>query len=247
MKPSTNDILAFCALHREWIEGHTNVVCLSGGMDSTAMLALIRELNLSRDLLFTVGFDYGQRHKVEIEYAAKVASHYGCAFDVIALPVLQSGAISGSPLVDSKTEVPAQSDRQQISTVVPYRNMLFAVNAAIRGYVASGDPSRPVNVWMGAVKDDFTAYRDCRASFFKRLNAAFSAGARHEIESALVLTPFVHNTKKHIVQFCRGLGVPWELTHTCYKGVHPGCGECDACRERADAFSSNQIEDPLFS
>jgi len=211
------------------------VLLLSGGMDSTTLLWWMRSKSVSE--IHTVAIDYGQRHRVELECSAKL-SRMACAAShrVLTLDLTQIG---GSPLTDTDLEVPAANAKQQINTVVPYRNMLFVTLSA-----AWAETQGIQSIFLSPVKDDFTAYRDCRRDFYDALESALSLGATRETD-VCIHTPFVDKWKTEVVKIGLDLDVPYQHTHTCYKGQRPACGRCDACAERLEAFRQNGIEDPL--
>lgn len=211
------------------------LVLLSGGMDSTTCLWWVRsQLDVP---VHTVSIDYGQRHRRELDCARELSqlagarSHRQLQVDL--------AAIGGSPLTDPDLEVPAARDGQQVATVVPFRNQLFVTLAAA---VAEVEGVR--DLYIAPVRDDQIAYRDCRREFYDSLEATLGLGATQESVFRLH-TPFVDWTKIRVVQQGLELGVPYELTHTCYEGTSPACGRCDACTERRDAFAAAGVEDPI--
>lgn len=210
------------------------IVCLSGGMDSTTLLY---EAMAQGYRVYPVSFDYNQRHRVELESAANIVARLGLTHKILKIDL---GQIGGSVLTDLKRDVPAQAERQQHSTVVPLRNTLFCTLAASYGEVLEVD-----EIFYGPVKEDFLAYRDCRRPFFDSLEQTLSLGSSEE-RQVKIHTPFVDLYKAQVLKRGFELGVPYELTHTCYKGQRPPCGECDACRERLDAFAQLGISDPLM-
>jgi 7-cyano-7-deazaguanine synthase len=212
------------------------IVCFSGGMDSTTLLyeALDRGYQV-----YPVSFDYNQRHRVELEWAAAIAARLGLPHKILKLDLAQVG---GSALTDPTQAVPDQADRRQFSTVVPLRNALFCTLAASYGEVIGVD-----ELYYGPVKEDFLAYRDCRRPFFDRLEQALSLGSSQENRTVRIQTPFVNLYKRQVLELGFSLKVPYEMTHTCYRGQRPPCGECDACRERLAAFAQLGRPDPLAS
>lgn len=211
------------------------IVCFSGGMDSTTLLY---EAVAQGYRVFPLSFDYNQRHRVELEWAARLAQGLGLSHQILKIDLAQIG---GSALTDPHQAVPDQADNQQSSTVVPLRNALFATLAASYGEVVGAD-----EIFYGPVKEDFLAYRDCRRPFFDALERSLSLGSSQE-RSVKIHTPFVDKYKAQVLERGFELGVPYELTHTCYRGQRPPCGKCDACRERLDAFAQVGRPDPLMS
>jgi 7-cyano-7-deazaguanine synthase len=211
------------------------VLLLSGGMDSTTLLWWMRDKGIWT--VHTVGIDYGQRHRIELEFS-KTLSKAGGAIDhrIIELDMTQIG---GNPLTSADVDVPTATDERQIDTVVPYRNMLFVTAAA-----AYAETIGISDLYISPVKDDYNAYRDCRRPFYDALETALSLGATHDTQ-VRIHTPFVGKMKTEVVAQGLRLGVPYQQTHTCYNGVRPACGKCDACVERVQAFIANGLADPI--
>ena len=204
-------------------------------MDSTTLLWTMREQGVRS--IHTVSIDYGQRHRIELQSSQALSVAGGAvSHKVIELDLTQIG---GSPLTSDQLDVPAASDDKQIDTVVPYRNTLFVTAAA-----AYAETLGTSDIFISPVKDDFAAYRDCRREFYDALELALSLGATLETK-VTVHTPFVHLRKSEVVDQGLRLGVPYDLTHTCYEGTRPSCGRCDACAERIEAFKENKTTDPI--
>ncbi len=212
------------------------IVCFSGGMDSTTLLY---EALAQGYQVFPVSFDYNQRHRVELVSASAIAARLGLPHKILKVDLAQVG---GSALTDLNQAVPDQADYRQFATVVPLRNALFCTLAASYGEVIEVD-----ELFYGPVKEDFLAYRDCRRPFFDSLEQTLSLGSSHENRQVRIHTPFVDLYKRQVLERGFSLGVPYELTHTCYRGQRPPCGECDACRERQAAFAQLGRPDPLAS
>jgi 7-cyano-7-deazaguanine synthase len=210
-------------------------VLLSGGMDSTTCLWWIRQRQSAE--VHTVSIDYHQRHRVELEYAARLSARTGAqTHKVIELDL---STIGGNPLTDARFDVPAAADKAQISTVVPFRNMLFVTLAA--AYAETCDIR---DLYIAPVKDDYAAYRDCRRTFYDSLEQSLQLGATCD-RPVKLHTPFVDKWKTEVVALGLQLDVPYADTHTCYEGKRPACGRCDACAERIAAFKANDASDPL--
>ena len=212
------------------------VLLLSGGMDSTTLLWHLRTERPDHPV-HTLSIDYGQRHRIELESAATLSARAGAASHQV-LP-LDPGAFGGSPLTDDSLDVPAASEDRQIDTVVPFRNLLFVTLAA-----ACAEGLGAADIYIAPVRDDHEAYRDCRREFYDSLEQTLRLGAARDT-AFRIHTPFVERTKVEVVALGMRLGVPWELTHTCYTGRRPACGRCDACSERLAAFAANGAVDPL--
>jgi 7-cyano-7-deazaguanine synthase len=205
----------------------------SGGMDSTTLLWWLRDRGES---VRAISVDYGQRHRVELQWAAALAEGLGVPHKTISLDL---NTIGGSPLTDAHLDVPAAEDGAQVRTVVPFRNMLFVTLAAAYAETQGID-----ELYLAPVKDDYAAYRDCRRIFYDSLEQSLALGATRDTSFRLY-TPFVDRWKVDVVKIGIELGVPYEKTHTCYEGRRPACGRCDACSERIAAFRANGVRDPL--
>jgi len=212
------------------------VVCFSGGMDSTTLLYYVIS---KKKRPLAVSFDYDQRHRRELLSAKKICKKLGLPHKVIKIGLKQIG---GSPLTDRKLRVPAQKERKQRLTVVPYRNTIMLSYA-----MAVAEVNKFSEVWIGACSDDWRNYRDCRESFFQSLEKTLSLGGTKEGTKVRIRRPFVGLDKVAIVKLGMKLNVPYELTWTCYEGRSKPCGRCDACREREEAFKANGLVDPLVS
>ena len=213
----------------------TAVLLLSGGMDSATCLWWLRARGDTE--VYAVSVDYGQRHRLELDCAADLSERAGVVEH--ARLELDLGAIGGSPLTDPSLEVPAADEGRQVSTVVPFRNLLLAAAAAAWAETRGLD-----DLYLAPVRDDYDAYRDCRREFYDSLQQTLRLGATRQRPIA-VHTPFVDLWKREVVALGLELGVPYELTHTCYTGRRPACGRCDACAERLAAFRDNDVPDPL--
>ena len=135
--------------------------------------------------------------------------------------------------------MPAAAAGRQIDTVVPFRNLLFVTLAA-----ACAETLGARDLFLAPVRDDHAAYRDCRREFYDSLERTLHLGATRDT-SFRIHTPLVERAKVDVAALGLQLGVPYELTHTCYEGRRPACGLCDACGERIEAFRANGVADPL--
>ena len=229
---SERDILKEPA-HTKRKQPMTTAILLSGGMDSTTLLWWLK--SQSTDPIQAISIDYGQRHRIELNCAANLAQDLA-AHKTITLDL---ATIGGSPLTDPTLAVPNAEAQRQIDTVVPFRNMLFVTLAA--AYCETQDIT---DLYLAPVKDDYPAYRDCRRPFYDSLEQSLHLGATRDTAFTLH-TPFVDKWKSEVVGLGLELDVPYADTHTCYEGLRPACGRCDACAERLAAFKSNEATDPL--
>ncbi len=221
------------------------VVLLSGGLDSTVCLAMaVRE----ESAVTALTVDYGQRHRVELEGAAKVAG----ALEAEQLLVhLDLSAWGGSALTDEAVAVP---DHAAISsggaspaipvTYVPARNLIFCALAC--GVAESRNCD---TVYLGVNALDYSGYPDCRPEFVAAFQQAATLGLKRGVEGRPLefRTPLISRTKAEIVRLGVELGAPLELTWSCYRGEAAPCGSCDSCVLRAKGFSEAGVADPALA
>ena len=225
-----------------------SVVIFSGGMDSYTLLhALLRQVEESakgragskarQKLVHALSFDYGQRHRKELDYAADVCRELGIPHRVIDITAVNS-LLAGSSLTDA-IDVPEghyESETMK-STVVPNRNMIL-LSLAI-GYAVS---IKAEAVYFGAHGGDHAIYPDCRPEFLDRMNAVSMIA---NYEPVRVEAPFVDVDKIGILAEGLALGLDYSKTWTCYNGREKACGKCGSCVERLEAFAENAVVDPL--
>ncbi|HXH03610.1 MAG TPA: 7-cyano-7-deazaguanine synthase QueC [Candidatus Competibacteraceae bacterium] len=214
------------------------VVVLSGGQDSTTCLYwALREFG--RERVAAVTFDYGQRHRIELECARTVAARAGVAQTV--LPIDTFTALGGNALTDAGVAVRAELDPVSglPNTFVPGRNLIFLIFAAAYAYQVGAQ-----HLVAGMAQTDYSGYPDCRENTLKALELALRLGMDYRIT---LHAPLMFRSKKETVELARDLGALEALayTHTCYNGQQPPCGECPACRLRAKGFAEAGIPDPL--
>ncbi|QDU47065.1 7-cyano-7-deazaguanine synthase [Symmachiella dynata] len=224
--------------------GKPAVVLVSGGLDSSTVLAIAREAGFE---LFALTIDYGQRHAQELQAAARVAAAFGASRHLV-LP-LDLRAIGGSALT-SATPVPKHSAVEEIGggipvTYVPARNTLFLSLA-----LGWAETLGAFDIFLGVNAVDYSGYPDCRPQFvdaFQHLaNLATKAGVEGD-GVWRIHTPLIDLTKSEIIRRGRELGVDYGLTISCYDPSDTGlpCGQCDACLLRLKGFHDAGLEDPL--
>jgi 7-cyano-7-deazaguanine synthase len=217
------------------------VVLLSGGMDSATTLAMAAAEGFE---CLALSFDYGQRHRHELEAAARVARALGATEHAVL--TVDLAAIGGSALTDD-IEVPKDRDihpNEVPLTYVPARNTIFLALAL--GYA---EARGAYDLFYGANAIDYSGYPDCRPEFvsaFETLaNVATGAAATGRGRFRLH-APLMHMDKAEIVRRGTELGVDFSLTHTCYDPQgDASCGRCDACQLRRAGFAAAGLEDPL--
>jgi len=210
------------------------VVLLSGGLDSTTLL--YHHLKHG-DEVRCISFNYGQRHGRELEAATRIAHLLNLPHQIVNLTELRR-LLSGSSQTDSSIPVPeGKYDEETMKiTVVPNRNMILL--ALSIGYAVA---NKMDYVSYAAHSGDHAIYPDCREEFAAGMDRVARLCDWHPVS---LLRPFVKLTKANIVSYGKGLGVPYELTWSCYKGGEAHCGRCGTCIERREAFYLAQVEDP---
>ncbi len=214
------------------------VVLVSGGLDSATVLAIARERG---HRCHALSFDYGQRHRLELDAARRVASALG-AFEHRILP-LPTGVFGNSALTDRAIEVPAEATAGIPVTYVPARNTMFLACAlGFAEVIESGD------IYIGVNAVDYSGYPDCRPEFiqaFERL-ANLATKAAVEGRPVRIHAPLIEMTKAEIIRRGMALGVDFAITISCYQPDADGgaCGRCDSCRLRRAGFDQAGIADP---
>jgi 7-cyano-7-deazaguanine synthase len=219
------------------------IVLVSGGLDSTTVLALA--LSQGEEVL-ALSFDYGQRHRIELESAKKVAEYYGVSHKIIQLDLRQIG---GSALTD-EIEVPKDRSVADMSlavpvTYVPGRNTIFLSYA-----MAVAETISSSAIYIGANVLDYSGYPDCRPEYLKAFETmANLALATFENKSTPleIRAPLLRMSKGEIVKKGMELKIPFHLTHSCYDPSSRGesCGRCDSCLLRKKGFSEAGMTDPI--
>lgn len=214
------------------------VILLSGGLDSATIVAMAKAQGFA---CYTMSFDYGQRHRAELQAAERVARQLGVVeHKVIGLDL---NGIGGSALTDPDIAVPETPGEGIPVTYVPARNTVF-LSLALGWAEVLG--ARHLFIGVNAV--DYSGYPDCRPEFveaFERLaNLATKAGV--EGDTFKIEAPLQFLSKAQIVQAGSQLGVHYGLTVSCYQADDEGqaCGRCDSCRLRAEGFKAAGISDP---
>lgn len=210
------------------------VVIYSGGMDSyTVLNKAIREGKTPHAL----SFNYGQRHKKELDYAAKVCNRLNIPHKVVDISSINS-LVGGSALT-SDIDVPEghYEEPSMQTTVVPNRNMIL-LSLAI-GYAVSLEATK---VYYGAHSGDHAIYPDCRPEFVDKMNSVSKIANYTPVE---IVTPYLLESKTAILADGLFMGLDYSETWTCYNGREKACGKCGACQERLEAFADNGTTDPL--
>jgi 7-cyano-7-deazaguanine synthase len=214
------------------------VVLISGGLDSATVLAMARERGCE---CYGLSFDYGQRHRIELAAAERVAKSLGVAIHKVV--PLDIGWMGGSALTDTRLHVPHQPSEGIPITYVPARNTIFLAVALGWAEVLNAR-----DIFIGANAVDYAGYPDCRPEFIQAFQNLANLGTRAGLEGHgfRVHAPLINLRKDEIIATGVRLGVDYALTLSCYEPDAAGraCGTCDSCRLRAQGFIAAGIADP---
>ena len=222
------------------------VCLLSGGLDSSTCLALAKHEGYE---CYALSFDYGQRHRVELEAAARVAASLGAVRHLIATVDLRQfgqSALTADIAVPKGRSV-AEMEQAVPVTYVPARNTIFlSIALAWAEVLEAGD------IFIGVNAVDYSGYPDCRPAFIEAFENMANLATRSGVEARIrirIRTPLIGMTKGGIVKLAHELGVDLRLTHSCYDPDPEGrpCGECDSCLLRGKGFKEAGLVDPLLS
>jgi 7-cyano-7-deazaguanine synthase len=217
-----------------------NIVVLSGGLDSTVCMSL----GADEGALLALTFDYGQRHRIELQRADAVARHYRAEHLVVRLDASEWG---GSALTDTGIDVPDHAaepvDGSIPVTYVPGRNLIFL--AVAMGVAEARDAAA---VYLGVNALDYSGYPDCRPEFVASFQRTAALALKRGIEGhpVEIRTPLIELTKAEIVTLGLAHGAPLELSWSCYRPGPEPCGRCDACALRAKGFAEAGEADPAL-
>ena len=215
------------------------VALLSGGLDSSTVLAMALHEGYE---VHALSFDYGQRHSRELESAKKIAKYYGVPHKIIKIDLRQIG---GSALTDD-IDVPernVEEIKDEIPiTYVPARNTILLSFALAYAEVIEADA-----IFYGANAIDYSGYPDCRPEYVDAFEKCANLGTKRGAEGKpiRIIAPIIHMSKAEIIKKGMELGVPYELTWSCYRGGEKACGRCDSCLLRLKGFMEAGYEDPL--
>ncbi len=216
------------------------IVLLSGGLDSTTVLAIAKAQGYD---CHTLAFDYGQRHRHELEASEQISRSLGASSHRV-FPI-DIGSFGGSALT-ADIEVPKGRDESEMTdipiTYVPARNLVFLSIA-----MALGETLGAKDLFIGVNAVDYSGYPDCRPefieSFTKTANLATKMGV--DGDSITIHTPLMELAKAEIISMGVTLGVDYAMTHSCYDPIDSkACGECDSCILRKRGFEQAGIDDP---
>lgn len=214
------------------------VILVSGGLDSTTVLAMAKADGYA---CYTLSFDYGQRHRAELFAAERVSVALGDIEHKVVKLNLDS--IGGSALTDASIAVPEEATEGIPITYVPARNTVFLSIALGWAEVLGAS-----DIFIGVNAVDYSGYPDCRPEFISAFEAVANLATRAGVEGMplTVHAPLISMGKGDIIQAGIALGVDYALTVSCYQATAKGlaCGKCDSCRLRAQGFKDAGVEDP---
>jgi 7-cyano-7-deazaguanine synthase len=225
--------------------GARRAVCLlSGGLDSSTCLAVARRDGFE---LYALSFDYGQRHRVELEAAARVAKSLGATEHLVAridLRMFGHSALTGDIAVPKGREIHEMSSEIP-ATYVPARNTVFLSFA-----LAWAEVLKSSDIFIGVNALDYSGYPDCRPEYIEAYERMANLATKAAVEARTwikIRTPLIRLSKAEIVKLGAELGVDFGLTHSCYDPDSSGrpCGACDSCILRRKGFEEAGIRDPL--
>jgi len=214
------------------------VVLLSGGLDSSTVLAAARAAGRT---CYALSVHYGQRHAAEITAARRLAEALGAQEHRVASVDL--GQFGGSALTDAAIEVPETPTSDIPVTYVPARNTVLLALALAWAEVLGAD-----EIHLGVNAVDYSGYPDCRPAFIEAFAQLAALATRRGVEGQplRLITPLMHLSKAEIIALGSRLGLDYSLTVSCYQATAEGlaCGRCDACRLRAAGFRQAGLADP---
>lgn len=215
------------------------IVLLSGGLDSATILYMAKADGFRP---YGLIFDYGQRHNKEIDHARRIARAAKCPYEVVAFSL----PWQGSSLLDKRKKLPVRKTIKPSeipSTYVPARNIIFLSFA-----MSYAEAVKAEAVYIGANAIDYSGYPDCRPDFMRAYETAARKGMKAGVQghSIKIHAPLIKLSKAGIIRAGMKLGVPYQHTWSCYRGLKRPCGTCDSCVLRAKGFAEAGCEDPAL-
>lgn len=218
------------------------IVLLSGGLDSTTALAMAHQQGFE---LHTLSFDYGQRHQREVAAAAAVAHHYGVQQQktvTIDLRAFGGSALTADFAVPHARSIEKMAQEIPI-TYVPARNTIFLSFALAYAEVTGAN-----DIFLGINAIDYSGYPDCRPAYLEAYEHMANLATKASVQDGRAFhihAPLLFMNKAQIVHKGIELGVPYELTWSCYEGGELACGTCDSCLLRLNGFAEAGLQDPI--
>jgi 7-cyano-7-deazaguanine synthase len=214
------------------------VILVSGGLDSTTVVAMAKSQGYD---CYTLSFDYGQRHRSELEAAHRVSKLM--AVHEHKVVKLDLGTIGGSALTDNAIDIPEEETTGIPVTYVPARNTVFLSIALGWAEVLGAN-----DIFLGVNAVDYSGYPDCRPEYISAFEAVANLATKSGVEGQKlhIHAPLIDMTKAEIVHGGLALGVDYSQTVSCYQADSEGraCGRCESCRLRKQGFEQAGVEDP---
>jgi 7-cyano-7-deazaguanine synthase len=215
------------------------VILLSGGLDSTTCLSVAKSEGFD---CYTLGFDYGQKHRVELEASKNISKHFNATrHEIVKLSI---GNLGGSALTDNSISIPDHSGDDKIPvTYVPARNTAFLSIALGWAEILNAEA-----VFIGVSMMDYSGYPDCRPEYIEAFQNLANLATKTGVEGnpIIIRTPLLRLTKAETVKLGLSLGVDYKITVSCYQANEKGeaCGKCDSCYLRKKGFEEAGVLDP---
>lgn len=221
----------------------TAVILLSGGLDSSTVVAIAKSQGFS---VYALSFDYGQIHKAELRAAARIAASHNVERHIVLnidLSTFGGSALTGDAAIPKHRSLAEIGDGIPV-TYVPARNTVFLSLA-----LAWAESLQATDIFIGVNALDYSGYPDCRPEFIRAFEKMASLGTKLGVEGERIKihTPLISMTKAEIIRTGLELGVDYGMTVTCYDSSEEGeaCGSCDACLLRLKGFAENSATDPV--
>ena len=214
------------------------VILVSGGLDSTTVVAMAKSQGFD---CYTLSFDYGQRHRSELEAAQRVSVNMAVSEHKVVK--LDLGTIGGSALTDESIDVPEEETSGIPVTYVPARNTVFLSIALGWAEVLGAN-----DIFLGVNAVDYSGYPDCRPEYISAFETVANLATKSSVEGQKlsIHAPLIDMTKAQIIQSGLALGVDYSQTVSCYQANLEGqaCGRCESCRLRKQGFEQAAVKDP---
>lgn len=214
------------------------VCLLSGGLDSATVLAYAISKGYE---CYAISFSYGQRHEKEMDSSRALAEYFGVNRTVVNLSLdrIAMSSLTGHGEIEKRGLEGISEDIP--NTYVPSRNIIFlSLASSYAESIGAG------HIFIGANAIDYSGYPDCRPEFFNAFEAALNMGTKSGIENGFrVHVPLQYLRKSEIIRLGKSIGVPYDLTTSCYEGGEEACGECDSCVLRLQGFMDAGETDPV--